>query len=152
PAAGYVDQPPLSIWILGLARALLGDSLIAIRLLPALAGATTVFLTGRIARELGGGRFAQTLPSLAALAAPVFLGTDHYYSMNTFDILLWTLAAFLALRALAPGSPRSWLLLGVVLGLGLLNKVSVMWLVAGLAAGILVSPGRRVLLARWPWC
>jgi hypothetical protein len=152
PAAGYVDQPPLSIWILGLVRALLGDSLVAIRLLPALAGAATVFLTGRIARELGGGRFAQVLGALAALIAPVFLGTDHFYSMNTFDLLIWTLAAFLALRALTTGSPRHWLLLGVVLGLGLLNKISVMWLVAGLAAGILFSPGRRVLLTRWPWC
>ena len=152
PAAGYVDQPPLSIWILGLVRALLGDSLIAIRLLPALAGAATVFLTGRIARELGGGRFAQVLAAMAALVAPVFLGTDHFYSMNTFDLLIWTLAAFLALRAFSAGSPRHWLLLGVVLGLGLLDKISVMWLVAGLAAGILASPGRRVLLTRWPWC
>src|SRR5439155_22931489 len=89
PAAGYVDQPPLSIWILGLVRAVLGDSLIAIRLLPALAGAATVFLTGRIARELGGGRFAQSFAALAAIVVPVFIGTDHYYSMNTFDILLW---------------------------------------------------------------
>jgi len=151
PAAGYVDQPPLSIWILGLVRALLGDSLIAIRLVPALAGAATVFLVGRIARQLGGGRFAQALAALAALVAPVYLGTDHHYSMNTFDVLLWTLGAFLTLRALASGSPRLWLLLGVVLGLGLLNKISVMWLIAGLGAGILVSPGRRVLLTPWPW-
>ena len=151
PAAGYVDQPPLSIWILGLVRAVLGDSLIAIRLLPALAGAATVFLTGRIARELGGGRFAQSFAALAALVVPVFIGTDHYYSMNTFDILLWTLAALLALRALTAGTPRLWLLLGVVLGLGLLNKISVMWLGAGLIAGILASPSRRVLLTRWPW-
>ncbi|HEY2954183.1 MAG TPA: glycosyltransferase family 39 protein [Candidatus Eisenbacteria bacterium] len=152
PAAGYVDQPPLSIWILGLARLLFGDSLFAIRLLPALAGATTVFLTGRIARELGGGRFAQALAALAAVVAPVFLGTDHVYSMNSFDILLWTLAAFVTLRVLATGSPRHWLLLGAVLGLGLLNKVSVMWLMAGLGAGLLLSPQRAALRTRWPWC
>ena len=151
PAAGYVDQPPLSIWILGVVRALFGDSLIAIRLLPALAGAATVFITGRIARELGGGHFAQALAALAALIAPVFLGSDHFYSMNTFDILLWTLAAWLALRALSAGSPRHWLALGVVLGLGLLNKISVMWLIAGLSAGVLVSPARGVLRTRWPW-
>src|SRR5204863_7228874 len=116
-----------------------------------LAGAATVFLVGRIARELGGGRFAQAFAAMAALVVPVYLGTDHYYSMNTFDLLLWTLAAFLTLRSLRSGSPRLWLLLGVVLGLGLLNKISVMWLIAGLGAGILVSPGRRVLLTPWPW-
>jgi len=35
---GYVDQPPLSILLLRLSQLLLGDSLFAIRLLPALAG------------------------------------------------------------------------------------------------------------------
>ena len=151
PAAGYVDQPPLSIWILGLWRALFGDSLFAMRLLPALAGAATVFLTGRIARELGGGRFAQALAALAALVAPVFLGTNHFFSMNTFDLLLWTLAAWLAVRALSSASPPHWLVLGVVLGLGLLNKISVMWMIGGLAAGILLSPARGVVRTRWPW-
>src|SRR6476661_7032867 len=50
---GYVDQPPLSILLLRLSEALFGDSLFAIRVLPALAGAATVALTGLIARELG---------------------------------------------------------------------------------------------------
>jgi len=110
-----------------------------------------VVLTGRIARELGGGRLAQALAALAAIVTPVFLGTDHFYSMNSFDILFWTLAAWIALRIFASGSPRHWLLLGVVLGLGLLNKISVMWLIAGLGAGILVSPQRAMLRNRWPW-
>src|SRR4029077_17558206 len=41
-ASGYVDQPPLSILLLRLSQILLGDSLFAIRLLPALAGWATV--------------------------------------------------------------------------------------------------------------
>src|SRR6184192_538129 len=49
-AFGYVDQPPLSILLLRLSQVLLGDSLFAIRLLPALAGAATVALSGLIAR------------------------------------------------------------------------------------------------------
>ena len=51
---GYVDQPPLSILLLRLSQLLLGDSLFAIRLLPALAGAAIGALTGMIAREMGG--------------------------------------------------------------------------------------------------
>src|SRR5512132_867892 len=38
PAAGYVDQPPLSIWVLGAWRALFGESVAALRVLPALLG------------------------------------------------------------------------------------------------------------------
>src|SRR4030095_9945434 len=54
PAFGYVDQPSLSILLLRLCEAVLGDSLFAIRLLPAIGGAATVALTGAIAREVGG--------------------------------------------------------------------------------------------------
>ncbi len=103
-AWGYVDQPPLSIALLALQRKLLGDSLPALRLLPALAGATTVLLTGLLARAFGGGRFAQALACLAVVLAPVHLVTDHFYSMNTFDTLFWTLASLLLWRALEKGT------------------------------------------------
>ena len=52
-AWGYVDQPPLIALIAKIARSLFGESLSAIRLFPALAGAGMVLLTGLIARELG---------------------------------------------------------------------------------------------------
>src|SRR5205809_4014847 len=55
---GYVDQPPLSILLLRLSELVFGDWLPAIRPLPAFAGAATVGLTGLIARELGGHRWA----------------------------------------------------------------------------------------------
>ena len=43
-AWGYVDQPPLIALVAWLERALLGDSLSAIRFLPALSGAAKVLL------------------------------------------------------------------------------------------------------------
>ena len=52
---GYVDQPPLIALIAWIARHLFGDWLVGLRFLPALAGAATVWLTGKLARELGGG-------------------------------------------------------------------------------------------------
>jgi 4-amino-4-deoxy-L-arabinose transferase-like glycosyltransferase len=63
-AFGYVDQPPLSILLLKISRIFFGDSLAAIRLFPALAGALTVLLTGLIAKEIGGKRFAQLFAGL----------------------------------------------------------------------------------------
>src|ERR1700689_3136906 len=72
-AWGYVDQPPLIALVAWLERALLGDSLSAIRFLPALSAAAKVLLTGLIARELGGGRFAQGLAALCVLLAPGIL-------------------------------------------------------------------------------
>src|SRR5437899_616352 len=86
---GYVDQPPLIALITWIARALFGDSLPAIRFLPAVAGTGEVALTGLIARELGGGRFAQGLAALATLAAPGILLGDNLLTMNAFEPLFW---------------------------------------------------------------
>lgn len=149
-AWGYVDHPPLSIALLALVRVTLGESLVAIRLLPALAGAATLYLAARIARELGGGRYAQALAALATLAAPQFLGVNGFYSMNSFDILLWPLAALLLLKCLADDRPGRWLLLGLVIGLGIENKLSMLWLAAGFFAGLAVTRP-RALLTKGPW-
>jgi hypothetical protein len=155
PAAGYVDQPPFSILFLRLWRAVFGDSLVALRMPAVLAGAATVVLTGLIARRLGGGRFAQILAALAAIAAPMWLGMNGYFSMNSFDILFWTLAAYLLIVLFrsepGPRVTRSWLALGVVLGFGLENKISVLWLGCGLFAGLLLTKQRRWLKTPGPW-
>lgn len=117
-AWGYVDQPPLSIALLALNRALFGDSLLALRWLPALAGAGTVLITGLLVRALGGGRFAQVLACLCAVLVPMWLVVDHFFSMNAFDTFFWSLAALLLLSALDQGRVGTWIWLGVVLGWG----------------------------------
>jgi hypothetical protein len=150
-AWGYVDQPPFSIALLALNRALLGDSLLALRWLPAMAGAGTVLITGLLVRALGGGRFAQALACLCAVLVPIWLAVDHFFSMNAFDTFFWSLAALLLLRGLDQGRVGTWIWLGVVLGLGLLNKTSVLWFGGGAFLGILLTSHRRVLLTRGPW-
>ncbi len=150
-AWGYVDQPPLSIFLLKLQTVLLGDSLFALRVLPALALAGTVFLSGRMAGLLGGGVWAVVLACAAVATAPIYLAMGSYYSMNSIDIFLWSAAAFLLLLICRNPTPRRWLLLGLVLGLGLLNKVGVLWLGAGLLAGLLLTDLRRQLLTPWPY-
>src|SRR5437588_12979071 len=85
---GYVDQPPLIAFIAWIARHLFGESLIGLRLLPALAGAATLWLSGKLARELGGGTFAQALAALATLTAPIFLVMHHWLTLHAFEPLL----------------------------------------------------------------
>ncbi len=148
---GYVDQPPLSIYILAVSRLLFGDSIFALRLLPAMAGAATVFLTGWMAREFGGGRFSQILAAVASIVSLIYLGMNTIFSMNSFDILFWTGSAYLIIRLLKTENPRYWLLLGLVLGLGLFNKIGVLWLAFGLFGGLLLTPQRAWLRAQWPW-
>src|ERR1700732_3639706 len=74
---GYVDQPPLIALIGWLVRVVLGDSMMALRLLPALAGGCEVLLAALIAREMGGRKTAQGLAALATLVAPGLLATQN---------------------------------------------------------------------------
>jgi hypothetical protein len=150
-AWGYVDHPPFSILVLRLARALLGDSLWAIRLPAWLAGAAAVFTTGLIARELGGRRFAQALSAICVIVGPVYLAVAHFYSMNALDLLFWAVSAYALARALRSPGGRWWLALGVLLGLGLHNKFSILWLGAGIGAALLLTSERRWLATKWPW-
>jgi hypothetical protein len=147
---GYVDHPPLSILLLWLARRTLGDSLLAIRCLVALAGAASVFVGGLIARELGGQRGAQVLAALLAFFAPFYLAVHHFFSMNAFDVLCWALLELIAVRILVRDEPRGWLWFGLVAGLGLQNKYSVAFLIAGLVVGLLLTASRQ-LGSAWLW-
>ncbi len=148
---GAVDHPPFVDLVALLARRTLGDSLFALRLLPALSGALLVFLSGLLARELGGGRFAQALSAVTVMAAPVYLGTAGNLSMNCFDHLFWLLAALLVVRILRDDRPRLWLLFGLVAGMGLLNKYSMGFFGMGLAVGLILTPARRHLRNPWLW-
>jgi 4-amino-4-deoxy-L-arabinose transferase-like glycosyltransferase len=148
---GYVDHPPFAPLLLRGVRAVLGESLPAIRLPAALAGAATVFLTGRMAGRLGGGRFAQALAALAVAVAPGLLVLFGFYSTNAFEILVWVASADLVLALGAGADPRWCLALGAVAGLGLENKHTTAVFVAALAIGILASPLRKRLREPWPW-
>src|SRR5437763_14808519 len=96
-ALGYVDQPPMIAFITWIGAHLFGEWLRAIHIFPALAGAAKIILTGLIARELGGGRFAQGLAALAVLLAPGFLGMDNILTMNVYEPLFWLGCAYFVL-------------------------------------------------------
>ena len=150
-AFGYVDHPPLSIAALAVLRGTLGDSLFALHLLPALAACANLVLLVLLARELGGGRRAQMLAAVAGFSAPVYQAVAGFYSMNAFEPAFWTGAAWLLARIGNGAGLAGWALLGVVLGLGLLNKLSVLWLGFGLLLGLLCTPMRRHLAGPGPW-
>lgn len=148
---GYVDQPPLSIYILAVNRWMFGDSLFALRLLPAVVSAILVLMAGHMARQLGGSKRAAMLAAMGTAAAPIALGMTGIYSMNCFDLLAWSLLACATIRLLKTGSPRCWLIMGLALGVGALNKIGILWLGTGIAMGMLFTPARRWYATRWPY-
>ncbi len=147
---GYVDHAPL-VAVYAKIALLLGGSLPAVRLLPALAGAAVVALAMLLARQLGGGRFAQGLAGLCVLAAPVNLAVDSILSMNAFEPLFWMGCVFILIRIIRTGDGRLWVWFGVLAGLGLENKHSTLLLGFAIAVALVASPERRELLKPWIW-
>jgi hypothetical protein len=150
-AAGYVDQPPLAMFLLAASRAVFGVSQLGLRVLPALAHALTVVMAGLITRKLGGRRTAVGLAGLAIVLAPIIIGHANIFQMHAFAELFWALAAYLLVLLVDRSRPALWILLGIVMGLGLLNKIDFLWFGVGLAAGLLLTDMRKHLKTPWPY-
>jgi hypothetical protein len=148
---GYVDHAPLVPWIARLATTLFGESVVGLRIFATLAGAAAIFLTGVLVRRLGGGRFAQAMACLALMAAPVSLRTGNMFAIPSFEPLFWIACALVLVRIVQEERPRLWPWLGLICGVGLLNKHSMLFFVFGLTVGLLVTPLRRHLRTPWPW-
>ncbi|HLZ11995.1 MAG TPA: glycosyltransferase family 39 protein [Candidatus Acidoferrum sp.] len=151
PAWGYVDHAPLAPLVSYATRATLGDSLFALRFFPALASAAKIFLGGWIAREVGGGKFAQGFAAFTVLCAPIYLTFDNFFSMNSFEPVFWMAGAAVILRILNGGDARLWLLFGAIAGIGVLNKHSMLFFGSGLALGLVLTPARVVFRSIWTW-
>lgn len=150
-ALGYVDHPPLFVFVLRVHRDLFGDSLFALRMLPAATGALTAFVAGWMAGRLGGARYAQVLATLAVMVSGISLAMFSWFSVNCLELFLWTASTWILLELCRSRDGRLWLILGVTLGLGFLAKHTTAILAAGVAATTMVSTLRRDLSSRWPW-
>jgi hypothetical protein len=148
---GYADQGPMAPAIAAVMDAIAPDSLTALRVPSALATGATVLFTGLLAWELGGGRRAQLIAAACAAVGAVFLISGHLLSTTTFDLLAWTAALWLAVRAVRTEDDRLWLPAGLVLGIALLNKPLPAFLAAGLLIGVAIAGPRRLLRSPWVW-
>jgi len=147
---GYVDCAPL-VATYAKAALLMGGSLAALRVIPALAGTALVALTMLFARELGGDRYAQLLAGLSILLCPAFLVVDSLMTMNAFEPLFWTGCLLVVARIARTGNSRLWLWFGVLAGLGLENKHSTLSFGFAVAVAVLLTHHRREFAKQWIW-
>jgi hypothetical protein len=142
PQWGYVDQPPL-VPLLAAGTQLAGHSLVALRAVPA--------LTCLLVAEFGGGAFAQALAALLFFFTPVLASFGMKVGTDEAGLVLWPLLALLIVRITRGADPRLWLLGGVVAGLSFESKYSILFFVAAVLLGILLTPQRRILANPWFW-
>lgn len=150
-AWGYPDHAPLSVFLTWFSRAIFGDSLYAIHLLPAIAGALKIVMTGLIVREFGGRYLAMLLACLCVLAAPVYLGMDLLLSMNVYEPIFWMGCVLTYIWAVKREDPRYWLMFGAFAGLGLMNKHSMVFFGLAMIAGLVLTKDRRVFAGPYIW-
>jgi len=150
-AWGYVDQPPLVPVLSRIFLAIFGDSLRAVRLMPTLAVSATIILSGMIARELGGKRFAVILTAIAVLVSPIYLSNGSLLTSNSLEPLLWMGCVYFAILAVKRNEPRNWLWFGIVAGFGLQEKYSISVLGFAMVVALLLTEQRRLFRNKWIW-
>ncbi|MGA2653216.1 MAG: glycosyltransferase family 39 protein [Terracidiphilus sp.] len=148
---GFVAYPPFTPFIEHIGLTLFGLSLVGLRLFSVIAQAVAIIVTGLMARELGGARLAQFTAALAVALSPLplFEGTEFQYT--TFDYLWWVLIAYFTIRLLRTDNPRWWLAIGAAVGMGLLTKYAIVFFIAGILGGVILSRARRFFLSPWFW-
>jgi hypothetical protein len=148
-AWGYVAYPPVTPFFGRISLILFGTSLAGFRFFAALADAAAVVLTGLMARDLGGRRGAQIVAAVATI--PFCLAAGSLMQYVSFDYFFWVLTAYFVIRLLKSNDPRWWLAIGCAIGLGMMSKYAMPFLVAGLLIGLLFSDNRRYLASKWLW-
>lgn len=148
-AWGYVSYPPMTPFFGRMALELFGTSLIGFRFFAAVVQAVGVFLTGLMARELGGGREAQQLAACAAV--PFCIGAGALMQYTSFDYVCWVIAAYFVVRMLRSDDPRWLMAIATAIGLGMLSKYTMAFFVCGMVGGIVVTPARKFLSTKWLW-
>ncbi|MBE7439265.1 MAG: glycosyltransferase family 39 protein [Spirochaetales bacterium] len=151
-STGYVDHGPFVVWLTAATRFLLGESLFALRLLPALAGGLGLWLTTRMVHLMGGGKFAELVAGLVFILAPAFLRMHGLMHLPAFELLFWSFNALLLMRIFTGGSTHLWWLVGLSTGSGLLNKHTMLIWIAALGLTILgTQTGRKQLRSPDLW-
>jgi len=148
---GFVPYPPLTSFLEHIGLALFGVSMVGLRLFSVIAQAVVIYVSGLMARDLGGGRLAQVTAALAVALSPLplFEGTEFQYS--SFDFLWWVLIAYFTIRLLKTENPRWWLAIGAAVGMGLLTKYSIVFYITGIIGGLALTRARRYFLSGWLW-
>jgi hypothetical protein len=148
---GFVAYPPFTPFIERIGLSIFGLSLVGLRLFSVIGQAIVIIVSGLMARDLGGNRLAQVTAALAVGLSPlpIFEATEFQYT--SFSFLWWILVCWFTVRLLKTDNPGWWLAIGAVIGLGLLTKYSLVFFVAGLLAGLVLTRARRYFLSPWFW-
>jgi hypothetical protein len=148
---GFVSYPPMTPFLERIGLSLFGLSMVGLRLFSVIAQALVIIVSGLMARDLGGSRFAQVTTALAVALSPIPIFEATEFQYTSFAFLWWVLVSWFTIRLLKTDNPRWWLAIGAALGLGLMTKYAIVFYIAGILAGMAFSPARKYFASKWFW-
>jgi Dolichyl-phosphate-mannose-protein mannosyltransferase len=151
-AGGYFDHPPAVAVLIRLGTALFGNNEFGVRLFSVLLGLPTTWAVWQVALTLfEDERIAATAALYLNLSLVMSVGS----ALATPDNPLVAAAALLMLgltKLYVTKRKEYWLLIGVIFGLGLLSKYTMIFFAVSILSWLLVVPElRRWLRTPWPY-
>jgi hypothetical protein len=147
----FVDIPPVAPALLALNTAILGDSLPALHFLPSVFSGAVVILAGLMAKELGGGKLAVALAGISAAVVPVWMAVGSLYTYDFLDQFMIISLMYAVLLLLKRENPKLWLAIGIIAGVGIMTKPSIVFFIMAIALALLFTRHRKQYLTKWPW-
>ena len=145
----FADVPLFTPLVARGTATLFGDSLVALRVWPALCVVAVVMLNASLCKEFGGDRHSRTVAAAAVAGSPIALIFGHVFHYAAFDVLAWTVVVWCVVRIVAGASAMWWLAVGVTVGVGYENKNLILLVVIGLFLGLMLTGCSSVFRTRW---
>ncbi|MBN2708639.1 MAG: glycosyltransferase family 39 protein [Calditrichaceae bacterium] len=145
---GYISIPPLLPFLIRIMEFIFGDSVLAMRLLPAIIGALSIIIIGKFALDAGGKTWAVLIACLAFSFSPAFLRSNSLLQPVSLNQFFWLLSSYFIFKLLQTKDTKYWIHIGIIWGIGFLNKYSIVFLSLAFILGILVTPQRQFLRSR----
>jgi hypothetical protein len=146
---GYATIPPVTGFLAFIINKIFGFSVFGIRFFPSIMGALSIYIIASVVKELGGGIPALIIAALSYLLAPGFLIVNTLFTPNAAEELIWLLVTYFIFRMVISGNLRLWIPISILLGIGFLNKCSVLFLIAGFFVGLLSTVNRKLFASKY---
>ncbi len=141
---GYMEVPPL-LSVFAWLTNVFGASMFWIKIWPALFGALTFLLVGKVILSLGGKTFALFLGWLPFMIDG-YMRLFYLFQPNFLEVFFWMAIAYSLLRYIQTNENRWLYAFGICIGLGMMSKYSVAFYTCSLLAGLLVTRHRKIFL------
>jgi hypothetical protein len=147
-SAGYASVPPFTGLMAFIMTNTIGSTLFAARLLPALFSGLLVILVTAMTREMKGNGFARILAAIGVVVLPLNLRGFFLFQPVFLDVIFWTLFFYIVILWINTKKDIFLVLLGIVSGIGIMNKYLIILQIFCVAGVFLLSAYRQIFKSR----